>query len=148
MYQRILVAVDGSTTSDLALKEAIGLAKDQHAILRIVYVVDEVSLYGDAQFVDRSEIEKAWIKTGHEILAKAQSSARLAGINAEIKLLETENVGERIADAIVEEAKAWPADLLVAATHGRTGLTHLLMGSVAEGIVRISPAPILLVHAK
>ena len=146
MYQRILAAVDDSTTSNLALKEAIGLAKDQHAILRIVYVVDEISLYGDAQFVDPSEIEKAWIKTGHEILAKAQSLARSAGIDAEVKLLETENIGERMADAIVAEAKGWPADLVVAGTHGRSGLNHLLMGSVAEGIVRSSPVPILLVR--
>jgi nucleotide-binding universal stress UspA family protein len=148
MYQRVLAAVDDSPTSDLALKEAIGLAKDQHAILRIVYVVDEVSLYGDAQFVDPSEIERAWIEAGHEILAKAQSSARSAGIDAEVKLLETENIGERMADAIVAEARAWPADLVVAGTHGRSGLNHLLMGSVAEGIVRSSPVPILLVHVR
>ncbi|MGA8864309.1 MAG: universal stress protein [Gallionella sp.] len=146
MYQRILAAVDNSPTSNLALKEAIGLAKEQHAVLRIVYVVDEVSLYSDVQFVDPSEIERAWIETGHEILAKAQSSARTEGIDAEVKLLETENIGERIADAIVEEAKAWPADLVVAGTHGRTGLDHLLMGSVAEGIVRGCPVPILLVR--
>ncbi|MGA9665845.1 MAG: universal stress protein [Gallionella sp.] len=148
MYQRILAAVDDSRSSDLALKEAIGLAKDEHAILRIVYVVDEVSLYGDAPFVDPSEIERAWIETGHEILAKAQSAARSAGIDAEVKLLETENIGERMADAIVAEARAWPADLVVVGTHGRSGLNHLLMGSVAEGIVRSSPVPILLVRMR
>jgi nucleotide-binding universal stress UspA family protein len=146
MYQRILAAVDDSPTSDRALQEAISLAKDQHAKLRIVYVVDEVTIYSNAQLVDPSEIERVWIEIGHEILNKAQRLARSAGIDAEVKLLETEIMGERMADAIVAEAKAWPADLVVAGTHGRSGLNHLLMGSVAEGIVRICPVPILLVR--
>jgi nucleotide-binding universal stress UspA family protein len=146
MYRRILAAIDDSPTSDRALQEAIDLAKDQHAILRIVYVVDEVTIYSSAPLTDPSDIEMTWIKIGHEILAKAQNSARAAGIDAEIKLLETENKGERIAEAIVEEAKAWPADLVVVGTHGRGGLYHLLMGSVAEGIVRNCSTPILLVR--
>lgn len=146
MYQHILAAIDDSATSDRALQEAIGLAKDMHAKLRIVYVVDEVTIYNTAQLVDPTEIERVWIEIGHEILNKAQRSARSAGIDAEVKLLETEVIGERMADAIVGEAKAWPADLVVAGTHGRSGLNHLLMGSVAEGIVRICPVPILLVR--
>ena len=148
MYQHILIAVDGSDTSNRALQEAINLAKDQRAALCIVYVIDEVSMYSDAQIVDPTEIEKTWIKIGHEILDKAQNSARIAGVNAEVKLLETEVVGERIADAIVEEARNWHADLLVAGTHGRTGFAHLLMGSVAEGIIRTCPIPILLTRSK
>jgi nucleotide-binding universal stress UspA family protein len=108
-------------------------------------VVDEITIYNSAQLFP-TEIEKEWIRIGHEILDKAQRSARSAGIDADIKLLETENVGERMAEAIVTEAKDWPADIIVAGTHGRSGLNHLLMGSVAEGIVRICPVPILLVH--
>ncbi|MGO8755692.1 MAG: universal stress protein [Gallionellaceae bacterium] len=146
MYQHILAAIDDSATSDRALQEAIGLAKDMHAKLRIVYVVDEVTIYNTAQLVDPTEIERVWIEIGHEILNKAQRLARSAGIDAEVELLETEIIGERMADAIVGEAKAWPADLVVAGTHGRSGLNHLLMGSVAEGIVRICPVPVLLVR--
>ena len=47
---------------------------------------------------------------------------------------------------IAAEAKAWPADLIVIGTHGRRGVDHLLMGSVAEGVVRISPVPVLLIR--
>lgn len=148
MYQRILAAVDDSATSDRALQQAIGLAKDQHATLRIVYVVDEVAIYNSAQLTDPSGIEKAWVETGHRILARAQDAARAAGVEAEVKLLETENIGERIADAIVEQARSWPADVVVVGTHGRSGLMHLLMGSVAEGIVRICPTPIMLVRGR
>ena len=144
MYQRILAAVDDSPTSGLALLEAIGLAKDQHAKLRIVCVVDKIAIYNSTQL--SPEIEKTWIDIGRGILDKAQRSARAGGIDAEIKLLETEVPGARMAEAIVAEAGTWPADLVVAGTHGRTGLDHLLMGSVAEGIVRGCPVPILLVR--
>lgn len=146
MYQRILAAVDDSATSDRSLQEAIGLAKDQHAKLRIVYVVDKATIYSSTQLPP--EIERAWIEIGHDILNKAQRSARSGGIDAEVKLLETEIIGDGMAEAIVEEAKAWPADIVVLGTHGRSGLKHLLMGSVAEGIVRNCPAPILLVRGR
>ena len=148
MYQRILAAVDDSATSDRALQQAIGLAKDQHATLRIVYAVDEVAIYNSASLADPSGIEQAWIETGHRILDKARNLARAAGVDTEVKLLETENIGERIADAIVEEARTWPADIVVVGTHGRSGLKHLLMGSVAEGIVRICPSPIMLIRGR
>ena len=144
MYQHILAAVDDSATSDRSLQEAIGLAKDQHAKLRIVYVVDKATIYNSTQLPP--EIESAWIELGHDILNKALQSARSDGIDAEVKLLETEIIGEGMAEAIVEEAKAWQADIVVLGTHGRSGLKHLLMGSVAEGIVRNCPVPILLVR--
>jgi len=146
MYQRILVSIDDSPTSHRALREAVALANDQHAKLRIVYVVDEVALYGEAPLADPFVIEKEWVRMGREILTRAQRAAHAFGLEAEIKLLETEKVGEGIADAIVAEAVEWKADLVVAGTHGRSGLTHLLMGSVAEGILRTSPVPMLLVH--
>ena len=144
MYQRILAAVDDSATSNRALQEAIGLANDQHAQLRIIYVVDKIAIYNSTQL--SPEVEKTWIDIGHKILSKAQRSARSGGIDAEVKLLETEVPGEKMAEAIVAEAKAWPADIVVAGTHGRSGLNHLLMGSVAEGIVRSCPVPILLIR--
>ncbi len=51
-----------------------------------------------------------------------------------------------MAHAIVEEARHWPADLIVVGTHGRKGLRHLLVGSIAEGVIRDSHVPILLVR--
>jgi nucleotide-binding universal stress UspA family protein len=69
------------------------------------------------------------------------------GATAEVQLLHTGNTADRTAQAITQEARRWGADLLVAGTHGRSGLKHLLMGSVAEGIVRHTPVPVLLVRA-
>ena len=52
------------------------------------------------------------------------------------------------APLLAAEAKAWPADLIVIGTHGRRGVDHLLMGSVAEGVVRISPVPVMLIRGR
>ena len=59
-----------------------------------------------------------------------------------------ENFAGRVADLIVREARKWRADLLVLGTHGRRGLTRMVMGSDAELVVRAAPAPVLLLRAK
>lgn len=147
MYRHILVAIDGSDTSKLALQEAITLVKEWQAQLRIVHVVEEVTLNIDAEYV-LDAYQEAMRKTGEEILRKAEAVARESGVKAETRLLEIETLGHRIPDMIVEEAQNWPADLIVLGTHGRRGFNHLLMGSVAEGIARISPKPVLLIRGK
>ena len=146
MYQRILIATDGTAPSERALREAMLLARNQQALLRVVYVVDEASIFNDTEFVDRTAIERAAIHTGHKVLEKARKTAEAEGVSIETGMLETESVGEKVAHAIVEEARHWPADLIVVGTHGRKGLRHLLVGSIAEGVIRDSPVPILLVR--
>ena len=148
MYKQIAVAVDGSDTSERALSEAIGLAKDQQARLRIIYAIDETNVNVGSEFTAPPEMEKWWADAAREILGKACKQAQEAGVAAETRLIEIDKLGSGIADAIIEDAKTWPAGLVVAGTHGRTGLAHLLMGSVAEGLVRRCPVPILLVRGK
>lgn len=142
MYKRILVPVDGSRTSDAALDQAAGLARDQKAELRVVYVVDEASIIAGSEYGDMIGVEKTQVEIGKRVLEKARGLYP----QAETQLLETDSVGQKISDAIVDDAEQWKADLIVSGTHGRTGLSHLLMGSVAEGIVRISKVPVLLVR--
>ena len=148
MYQRILVPVDGSQTSELALREAVRLASDQKAELRIIYVVEEIVPIWDVELLNLSEILNAVRATGQRILKKADAAARADGGKAQTTLVEASPPGARAASMIVEEAKAWPADLIVIGTHGRRGVDHLLMGSVAEGVARISPVPVMLVRSK
>jgi len=66
MYNRILVAVDGSETSKLALKEAIKLAKDQHASLRLIYIVDLTLIYTDLGAPFAVEYQKALQAAGEK----------------------------------------------------------------------------------
>lgn len=147
MFQRILVPVDGSSTSNLALQEAAKLAKELRAQLRIVYVVDEVNINLDTAYAT-DEFVEAVRKTGRDILTKAEATVRAAGIKAEARLLEIETLGHHIADVVIDDARRWPADLIVIGTHGRRGINHLMLGSVAEKVVRIATTPVLLIRGK
>jgi nucleotide-binding universal stress UspA family protein len=152
MYKHILVAVDGSDTSNLALREAIKLAKDQQAVLRLVHVVDESPAYlamDDSTMQDPNlvaEIQKALRATGENVLSVCAAMVREAGIEAGTTMKIVETLGPHIYDAIEEEATHWPADLIVIGTHGRRGFRRLLLGSVAEGVVRIATKPVLLIR--
>ncbi len=145
MYKRILVPVDGSATSNNALREGIKLASEQHSQLRIVHVVDEAVLYSDVEgFIDITALRKALQESSKSLLTKAADTAKTGGVDAETAQLNT--TGERIASTITDEAKRWAADLIVLGTHGRSGFDRLLMGSIAEGVARIAPTPVLLVR--
>jgi nucleotide-binding universal stress UspA family protein len=146
MYSRILMAVDGSPTSDHALKHAIGLAKGLSAALRVVHVVDMGVLpLGPELAIDIGAVMKTRRAAGEQVIQMARETCRAAGMEAEMRLVETGTPAQRIATVIADEAAAWPADLVVAGTHGRTGVQRRLLGSVAEGIARVSPLPVLLV---
>jgi nucleotide-binding universal stress UspA family protein len=148
MYQNILVAIDGSHTSKLALQEAIKLAKALNGQLRIVHAVDIVTLNWDAEYANPAEMWGAMLKTGQEALRKAETTGRAAGVKTETKLIEIDTLGQRIPEVIAEEAEAWPADVIVIGTHGRRGISHIFLGSVAEGVVRIATKPVLLIRGK
>jgi nucleotide-binding universal stress UspA family protein len=147
MYKSILVAIDGSQTSEVALNEAIQFARAAGSRLRIVNVVDEVNLNW-SEFPNTAELWDVLVASGRALLGKAASTAAEAGVEADTRLIELDRLGDRIPDALAREADAWPADLIVVGTHGRRGLSHLLLGSVAEGIVRVASKPVLLVRGK
>lgn len=147
MYQRILVPIDGSKTSERALQEAIKVA-DRKAQLRLIYVLEEIYLV-DAEgyaYIDIAELQKAMRETGERTLALAQEKVQRSGMAVETVLLEA--AGERIAGVIGKDAQQWHADLIVIGTHGRSGLNRLLLGSVAEGVVRVASVPVLLIRAE
>lgn len=151
MFQRILVPIDGSHASNLGLEVAIKMAKDQNATLCLLHVVDELvvtrnldgTMYAAASYVD--EFLDALRKGGKELLAQAEAKVHKRGVKADAVFIET--LGRRVADVIIEQAKKWRADLIVLGTHGRRGLTRLVMGSDAEGVVRSTRVPVLLVRS-
>ena len=145
MYKHVLVAVDGSDTSNLALQESIKLAKEQQAALRLVHVVDETPTYMtmDTAFA-LGDFQKAIREAGQKVLATCAATARQAGVEVDTKFIVLQT--QRICDAIIEEAKRWPADLIVIGTHGRHGFNHLLLGSVAEGVIRLATSPVLVIR--
>jgi nucleotide-binding universal stress UspA family protein len=104
-YKRILVAVDESDTSNLALTEAIDLAKDQHSTLRLVHVVDLTPAYTDVEAPYVAEYQKALQAAEQKLIESYSSLAREAQIDFGSKLMAIDTLGRRIRDAIEEEAK-------------------------------------------
>ena len=148
MYERILVAIDNSSTSDKALEEAIKIAFVHKAILRLVHVVDTAMMDVDnGGLVSLHEVLHALRQGGESLLMLSEARVRKANIMVETVLLETLGV-TRVATEIVAATKEWPADLLVLGTHGRRGFAHLLMGSVAEDVVRMAATPVLLIRGE
>jgi nucleotide-binding universal stress UspA family protein len=151
MFKRILVPIDGSATSNLGLREAIEVAKDQNATLCLLHVVDDMvvtqgfdgTMYVAASYID--EILAALRKEGKAILAKAEAQAKKQALRCESVLVET--IGHPVADVIIRQARKCRADLIVLGTHGRRGLTRMVMGSDAEGVVRATRVPVLLVRS-
>jgi nucleotide-binding universal stress UspA family protein len=146
-YQRILVPVDGSPTSNAGLREAIRLAKGQGASLQLVHVADQhyLTMVGIEGASAIDELMASVTQAGKRILRNAERVVRKEGLEPSSVLLET--LTGPAADPIVRQARKWGAHLIVIGTHGRRGVRRLLMGSDAEQIVRNSLVPVLLVRA-
>ena len=146
MYQRILVPVDGSSTSGRGLTEALKLAKLTGASLRLLHVVDElyaaVSMpgFGEAN-IDVLEMLK---EGGHKVLQAAQQQAQAEQVAAEAVLLES--YSGRLHEHVAAQAKEWGADIVVLGSHGRRGVGRMVLGSDAEQIIRNSEIPVLVVR--
>lgn len=147
MYQRILVPLDGSETSDLGLTEAIRLAQLTHARLRLIHVIDELSFAftADAYSYRAGELLDLLRKNGANILEKALATVRAQGIEADTVLYE--NLDKTVQQRVLSEAETWEADLIVIGTHGRRGVRRMVLGSSAEGILRSAHVPVLLVRS-
>ena len=144
-YKRILVPVDGSPTSNGGLDEAMRLARAGSSKIRLLHIVDDTVAFNTGDGAGVNYVLDALRKSAEEALSSAAERVRRARIEPETELVE--NATGRVADAIVERAKRWRADLIVMGTHGRRGFDRLLIGSNAELVVRHSAVPVLLVPA-
>lgn len=144
--KRILAPVDYSPCSRVALRFAAELAQRLGAVLDVVHVWDRPSYVSDVVMTRSDPLSpKSLIvmieENARRDLDQFLQSAELPAGNAPISRL----VSGDPASAILHELKVGHYDLIVIGTHGRTGLTHVLLGSVAEKLVRLSPAPVLTV---
>ncbi len=146
MYKQILVAVDDSKTSHQALNEAMKLAKEGGAKIRLIYVADEQYQNFSGIAFDYMAYDEAVKKYGDDVLKKMGDVVKKSNIPCDTLLIQLKAFQGRIEEAIVEAANDWSADLIVIGTHGRRGFHHFLMGSVAEGVIRIATVPVLLIR--
>jgi nucleotide-binding universal stress UspA family protein len=140
MYERILIPTDGSDHAERAAEHAVALARAFDATVRVISVVDLQAAAGPFNAGG----------VGDDFYDELEAEARDA-IDAVAGLaddqVETGVVEGNPADAIVDDAAAFDADLIVMGTHGRTGVHRYVVGSVTERVVRLADAPVLTARA-
>ena len=147
MYQRILVPIDGSPTSDRGLDEAIALARITGGSIRLVNILDELVFTTgfETGATYMRNVLPALRQGSERILAAGRQ--RVTAASVAVDALTIECFARRPCDVIVEAAAQWPADLIVIGTHGRRGVNRMMLGSDAEQVARMAPVPVLLVRS-
>ena len=145
MYQHIMVATDGSEIAGKAIDHAVALAKITGAKLSAVTVTEpyEAVVISETMIVlDPQQYKERSVQYADEILAKATSAAKAAGVSC-----DTVHVQNRYPyDGIIAAAQDGKADLIVIGSHGRRGLEGLLIGSQATKLLTHTKIPALVVR--
>lgn len=148
MYQRILIATDGSDLSRKGVEQGLSMARQLGASVIVVAVSEPiVTGYDDALGWGgvnslSSEYQKAQDDTAERILDQVRQQGTAAGVD-----VSTVHVRDRYAaEGIVETAEERKVDLIVMASHGRRGLGRLLIGSQTQEVLAHSPVPVLVIR--
>lgn len=147
MYQRILVATDGSELSQKAVRHALALAKLSGAELvamKVVPVYPRTYLEGGAT-TDNSEIarvEADWVAQAQATLDEICALATSQGVRSKTTITKS----DLIAEAIMASAQEHAVDLIVMASHGRKGIKRLLLGSETQQVLTHSTVPVLVLR--
>jgi nucleotide-binding universal stress UspA family protein len=141
MYKHILVATDGSELAGRAVTTGLALAKALKARVTALTVTEPWSamVTGEPALVfPIEEYEKAAAEKAARILSGVSTAAKNAGVEC-----ETVHVDDFPAEGIIETAKTRSCDLIVMASHGRRGLSKLLLGSQATRVLTLTAVPVL-----
>ncbi|HEX3179387.1 MAG TPA: universal stress protein [Methylomirabilota bacterium] len=142
-FRRILVATDFAESAERALECAVDLAKIHGAELVLLHVYMDLPAYPEVsagQVATIYEEQRRWVD---DALDRRARSARASGVLARA-LVRTGAPAPVIAETAADER----VDLVVVGTHGRSGLDRLLVGSVAERVVRTAPCPVLVAKTR
>jgi universal stress protein A len=142
--RRMLVPTDFSTESNIAVDYAIDVASRYGGAIHVLHVLDDMSFasaYPDGFYVELPGVRERLIEEAERRLAEVTAKCATARVATTSQV----RVG-RPAAAIVEQATNRGTDLIVMGTHGRSGFAHLVLGSVAERVLRTAPCPVLVVR--
>lgn len=143
-FNSVLIPTDGSEDATYAARKGLSLAKLINAKKVIaLYVKDLVSLYGVPEDDMILFINANLEEEGNTILSDIKNEGKELGLDVETVILEGHP-----ADEILQVAEDRGVDIIVMGTVGRSGITRLLMGSVAEKVTRHAPCPVLVVRYK
>jgi nucleotide-binding universal stress UspA family protein len=146
-YKKVLFCTDFSNISDCAFDYAFGLAKRDEAVLYILHVTPLIpqQYFTDAYF-SKEQLDKI-AADNKKYLKKEFNDKYLRRIKDKTKVKTVTKSG-REDDEILEFARKETIDILVIGTHGRTGIEHAFLGSVAEKVIRRSPIPVFVIPCK
>jgi len=147
MYEHILIAADNSETSIQALFEAIKLAKKLNARLSIVHIINTLLPTLGGLCLDNHNYEETLRIDGQTMLSNMENVARSEGLSVGTELIELHHINVSIAEKILEISKLHNPDLLVLGTHAK-GINRILLGSIAEAVLRDSTIPTLIIPGK
>ncbi len=147
MYQKILVATDGSPLSKKAVTSAISLAALTGAELVALKVIPRYpQSYFEGglalQAAEVSRVEKQWADDAQAIVDAVQKAALLKGVKAKAITVKS----DLISDAVIAATKKHKCDLIVMASHGRRGIKRLLLGSETQQVLTHSHVPVLVLR--
>jgi nucleotide-binding universal stress UspA family protein len=147
MYEKILVATDGSTLSKKAVSSAIALAALTGAGLIAIKVVPRYpQSYFEGglalQAAEVGRIEQQWADEGQAVVDEVKKLAELEGVKTRALTIKSDVVS----DAIISAAKKNKCDLIVMASHGRKGVKRLLLGSETQQVLTHSHIPVLVLR--
>jgi nucleotide-binding universal stress UspA family protein len=142
--KRMLVPTDFSAASDIAFGYALDLAARLGCSLHLVHVIDDTSFataYPDGFYVELPGLRVQLTEEANRRLTTMAQKCSAAEVTA-----TTETVVGRPARVIADIAQSRGTDLIVMGTHGRSGFAHMVLGSVAERMVRVAPCAVLTVR--
>ena len=135
--KKVLIAVEGGPLTEIVVQHGIELAKLLNGEIGFIYAVDATGFIGEGGYTAQNFVQELH-KEALELFNRLKSEFN---IQQSWKFIED----GKPASKIVETANEWKADYIVIGTHGRTGVSHLLMGSVAEHVIRHSKRPVLVI---
>ncbi|MBN3752269.1 universal stress protein [Paraburkholderia sp. Tr-20389] len=145
MYDRIVVALDDSASAEMALREAVRLAKQSRGVVYALSVVDRGRWPEEVR--PRFEFEPeptAASNAATRIFDLATALFRDSGVSGKTRAIDA--YGENVSEVLARAAEECDADIVVIGTHGRRGAQRFLLGSVAESLVRSTQRPVLLLR--
>ncbi len=144
MYKKILVPLDGSELAERALVEAEQLARMFGSEIILFEVVPFMPIYGSPELVTPLIVDEKQKESVEAYLAKVAGGLKQKGFNVS-SMVKT---GQQVALEIIDFAKERGVDLIIMCTHGRSGITRWVLGSVTLKVLTRAETPILLIRAK
>jgi nucleotide-binding universal stress UspA family protein len=147
MYKHIMVPLDGSELAECVLPHVEAVAAGCNVTtVTLIMVIPPLHMYGGAETrispEERKHLEEDSVEVSTAYLKEKAQWLKDKGVLAEVKVL-LGNVLDQLVDYITENG----VDLIIIATHGRSGVSRLFLGSVADRLLRHAPAPVLMVRA-